>query len=250
MTARKNQVKGMVISMRKITRVIGSVLILLSLLSVTACGKEDKNAVAVGELKVSLQKVEANEKIGLMRRTFTVTGDAKQAQELFAPTLAESSQEGEKTVITEIAFYNAPEELWKLSCNLAGEGAEYTLPEIQVDAIVDKEFEVSTAKGETAKVILTPYAAWIQSNGAWMQKEDAYQFAAVFADGEEEEIAVLPVSRSKKAREKELRELPFFGEGYRIGQELLDENGEAAGGKFIFWEEEALDAVDSVCIYE
>ena len=83
-----------------------------------------------------------------------------------------------------------------------------------------------------------------------MQKEDAYQFAAVFADGEEEEIAVLPVSRSKKAREKELRELRFFGEGYRIGQELLYENGEAAGGKFIFWEEEALDAVDSVCIYE
>ena len=80
MTARKNQGKGMVISMRKITRVIGSILILLSLLSVTACGKEDKNAVAVGELKVSLQKVEANEKIGLMRRTFTVTGDAKQAQ--------------------------------------------------------------------------------------------------------------------------------------------------------------------------
>lgn len=145
-----------------------------------------------------------------MRRTFTVTGDAKQAQELFAPTLAESSQEGEKTVITEIAFYNAPEELWKLSCNLAGEGAEYTLPEIQVDAIADKEFEVNTAKGETAKVILTPYAAWIQSNGAWMQKEDAYQFAAVFADGEEEEIAVLPVSRSKKAREKELQELPFL----------------------------------------
>ena len=85
---------------------------------------------------------------------------------------------------------------------------------------------------------------------AWMVMSEAYQFTAELADGSEDEIVILPLTRSRQARSQEMKELPYLGDGYVFGEELQDENGDTRGGRFIFWEEVSLDDVVDVHIYQ
>lgn len=262
--------------------VCNALLLILLLLSVAACGKtqqpddtvrEDNhavqpddtiqtdhsdavssgNTVMAGDVELTLQAVELNENIGLMRRTFVATGEWEQIEELFgnALNMSEPEQQDGKTIVTQTqtAFYKEENEIWKFSCNVHGEGAEYTFEKMATDLIEDKTFTTATDDGRQATVILTPYAAWIQTDGAWMDMADAYQFAAELTDGSEQEIAILPIARSRKAREQTLKELPYMGDGYKTGEELTDENGDAIGGRFIFYEQIALDEMTDVHIY-
>ena len=47
-----------------------------------------------------------------------------------------------------------------------------------------------------------------------------------------------------------MKELPYLGDGYVLGEELQDENGDTRGGRFIFFEEVSLDDVVDVHIYQ
>jgi len=47
-----------------------------------------------------------------------------------------------------------------------------------------------------------------------------------------------------------MKELPYLGDGYVLGEELQDENGDVRGGRFIFFEEVSLDDVVDVHIYQ
>lgn len=265
--------------------VFTAILLTLLLLSVTACGKTQQpddvtpannndtiqtdhndaietdnndavpsdNTVMAGDVELTLQAVELNERIGLMRRTFVAAGEWEQIEELFGNALnrIEPEQQDGKTVVTQIqtAFYKEENEIWKFSCNVHGEGAEYTFEEMTTELIEDKTFTTATADGRQATVILTPYAAWIRADGAWMDMADAYQFTAELSDGSEQEIAILPLARSRKAREQTLKELPYLGDGYKTGEELTDESGNAIGGRFLFYEQIAPNEVTDVHIY-
>ena len=113
-----------------------------------------------------------------------------------------------------------------------------------------KEFTASTDSGNQTDLILTPYGVWIQSVDNWMVMSEAYQFTAELADGGEDEIVILPLTRSRQARSQEMKELPYLGDGYVLGEELQDENGDTRGGRFIFFEEVSLDDVVDVHIYQ
>lgn len=209
-----------------------------------------EDAVMIQDVAVRLLSVEADENIGLMRRTFEAYGDQAAIEKIFRGSNTVMEKDAQKVTVTETAFFNSVDEVWKLSCLLDGEGAEYTFEEGQLTAMKQKEFTASTDSGNQADVILTPYGVWIQSADNWMVMSEAYQFTAELADGSEDEIVILPLTRSRQARSQEMKELPYLGDGYVLGEELQDENGDTQGGRFIFWEEVSLDDVVDVHIYQ
>lgn len=204
----------------------------------------------IQDVAVRLLSVEADENIGLMRRTFEAYGDQAAIERIFRGSNTVMEKDAQKVTVTETAFFNSVDEVWKLSCLLDGEGAEYTFEEGQITAMEQKEFTAATDSGNQAEVILTPYGVWIQSVDNWMVMSEAYQFTAELADGSEDEIVILPLTRSRQARSQEMKELPYLGDGYVLGEELQDENGDARGGRFIFFEEVSLDDVVDVHIYQ
>lgn len=231
----------------------------------TADGKEDpeaseraetpdipEDAVRIHEVGVRLLNVEENESILLMRRTFEAYGDQRTIEKIFrgSNVVMEKDENEQKVIVTETAFFTSEDEVWKLSCLLDGEGEEYTFEKGQVTPIEQKEFLVSTESGDEAVVILTPYGVWIQATDNWMAMSEAYQFTAELTDGSEEEIAILPLARSRQARSQEMKELPGLGDGYVMGEELQNENGDSMGGRFIFWEEISLDDIVDIHIYQ
>ncbi len=210
------------------------------------------DAVMIQDVAVRLLSVEADENIGLMRRTFEAYGDQAVIEKIFrgSNVVMEKDENEHKVIVTETAFFTSEDEVWKLSCLLDGEGEEYTFEKGQVTPIEQKEFLVSTESGDEAVVILTPYGVWIQATDNWMAMSEAYQFTAELADGSENEIVILPLTRSRQARSQEMKELPYLGDGYVLGEELQDENGDTRGGRFIFFEEVSLDDVVDVHIYQ
>ena len=208
------------------------------------------DAVMIQDVAVRLLSVEADENIGLMRRTFEAYGDQAVIEKIFRGSNTVMEKDEQKVTVTETAFFNSVDEVWKLSCLLDGEGAEYTFEEGQITAMEQKEFTAATDSGNQAEVILTPYGVWIQSVDNWMVMSEAYQFTAELADGSEDEIVILPLTRSRQARSPEMKELPYLGDGYVLGEELQDENGDTRGGRFIFFEEVSLDDVVDVHIYQ
>lgn len=210
------------------------------------------NTIQAGDVELTLCSVEINERIGLMRRTFAASGDQEQIEALFGNALnrTDPAQQDGKTISIQTAFYKEESEIWKFSCNLQGEDTEYTFREMTTESIADQSFTAATSGGRQATVILTPYAAWIRTDGAWMDMADAYQFTAVLSDGSEQEIAILPLARSRQARERTLKELPYLGDGYKTGEELTDESGDAVGGRFIFYEQISPEEITDVHIYK
>lgn len=211
-----------------------------------------EDAVRIHEVGVRLLNVEENESILLMRRTFEAYGDQKKIEKIFrgSNVVMEKDENEHKVIVTETAFFTSEDEVWKLSCLLDGEGEEYTFEKGQVTPIEQKEFLVSTESGDEAVVILTPYGVWIQATDNWMAMSEAYQFTAELADGSENEIVILPLTRSRQARSQEMKELPYLGDGYVLGEELQNQKGDSMGGRFIFWEEISLDDIVDIHIYQ
>ena len=87
------------------------------------------DAVMIQDVAVRLLSVEADENIGLMRRTFEAYGDQKKIEKIFrgSNVAMEKDEYEQKVIVTETAFFNSVDEVWKLSCLLDGEGAEYTI---------------------------------------------------------------------------------------------------------------------------
>lgn len=141
-----------------------------------------EDAVMIQDVAVRLLSVEANENIGLMRRTFEAYGDQAVIEKIFRGSNTVMEKDAQKVTVTETAFFNNSDEIWKLSCLLDGEGAEYTFEEGQMTAMEQKEFTASTDSGNQADVILTPYGVWIQSVDNWMVMSEAYQFTAGTGD--------------------------------------------------------------------
>ena len=98
------------------------------------------DAVMIQDVAVRLLSVEADENIGLMRRTFEAYGDQAVIEKIFRGSNTVMEKDEQKVTVTETAFFNSVDEVWKLSCLLDGEGAEYTFEEGQITAMEQKEF--------------------------------------------------------------------------------------------------------------
>ena len=78
------------------------------------------DAVMIQDVAVRLLSVEADENIGLMRRTFEAYGDQAVIEKIFRGSNTVMEKDAQKVTVTETAFFNSVDEVWKLSCLLDG----------------------------------------------------------------------------------------------------------------------------------
>lgn len=232
------------------------IIMFVCIFCVTACGKDsEKNSVQIDEKTVSLEKIEINDSIRSMKRVFNVTGKEPIGEDfldnIFPVNLATNKIEwiNDKTVsVTEMRFYENEEEWWKLQCGSGEKAEEYTFQPVENTGDAAKEFLTDFDERQVS-VVIVPYAVSINCEEDWMQEKKLYQVVAVLEDGSQMEICTLPFDKSKKMEERELLSLPYLGEGFRIGEEIKNDAGNATGGKLIFSEEIDIDKITDVYIY-
>lgn len=221
-----------------------------------ACGKDSgENTIQIDEKTVSLEKVEINDSMHFMKRVFTITGkepiEESFLDNIFPVNLVTNEIEwiNDKTVsVTEMRFYEDEEECWKVQYGSGEEMEEYAFQKMEATGDAAKELTVDF-EGKQISVAVVPYAVSINCEEEWMEEKKLYQVTAVLEDGSQQEICTLPFNKGKKMEERELLSLPYLGDGFRIGEEIKNDDGSVTGGKLIFWEAVDVDKVVDAYIY-
>ena len=232
------------------------IIMLVCVFFSTACGKDsEKNSIQIDGKTVSLEQIEVNDSIHSMKRVFCVTGKETIEEDfldsIFQVNAATNEVEwiNNQTVsVTEMRFYNEEEEWWRLQCGNGQQMKEYTFQPVEDVGGVSKEFLIDFDEKQIS-VVLTPYAVSVNCEKDWMQDRQLYQIVAVMEDGSQQEIFILPFNRSKKMEDRELLSLSYLGDGFRIGEEITNADGNATGGKLILRNEIDVDKITDVYIY-
>jgi hypothetical protein len=222
----------------------------------TACqGNGGISSVQIEGKTVSLEEIEINKDIQFMKRVFCITGKDNVEDEFLnrifpanLATITVDRQSDKEVTITEVQFYENEEDWWKIQCSNGGNWEEYILDNMETDESSEKTFTCD-CEGKEISVVITPYAVSVSGEEEWMQEKKLYQFIAVLDDGSQQEIYVLPFNKSKKMEERELLSLPYLGDGFRIGEEVKNKEGNITGGKLIFSEEVDIDKISDVYVY-
>lgn len=232
------------------------IVMFVCIFCVAACGKDsNKNSIQIDEKAISLEKIEINDSMHSMKRVFTITGKEPIGEDfldnIFPVNLVTNEIKwiNDKTVsVTEMGFYENEEECWKVQYGSGEEIEEYAFQKMETTGEAAKELLVDF-EGKQISVVIVPYAVSINCEEEWMEEKKLYQVTAVLEDGSQQEVCTLPFNKGKKMEERELLSLPYLGDGFRIGEEIKNDDGSVTGGKLIFWEAIDTDKIVDVYIY-
>ncbi len=232
------------------------IIMLMCTVFLSACGTVSKNnEIQIEGKTVRIEQIEVNEEIRTVKRIFNISGkeeiDKNFLNNLFPENLLTVRWEwknNKNVIVTEAKFYENEDEWWKIQYNREGNFEEYIFDTMETKKSEEKEFFIE-CDGKQVFVVVTPNAISVNGEEGWMQEKKLYQVVAVMEDGDQQEIYTLPFQKNKKMEERELLILPYLGDGFRIGEEIKNENGIITGGKLILNQDIHIDSIADVYIY-